>query len=337
MKKIIGLLIGLFLIVPILNLPVTKVEAESSPDISCSFMDPTLYENVDNSGGYYQTFYPTKNRLNKIVLHLAAFMADSTATMKLLSSDGSELASQSQNVTGANPASPADYTFEGLSVTITPGNLYKLVLLRSAGATLYWYKTTACSIQGNVYAGGTSFAAADYVFTTYGYNASSSTNDQTASETSSIAAPTDAKAEYVANDNRVKVSWTKSATTDIDGYRIFRSEDKTKDFAKIGQVDKKIYEDFDTAIIANKTYYYYIKAYKTTEEGVSSNIAEVKIPAKKTATPVATTISASNWWLYLLLGGVALLLIIFLIVYELKLKKKWAQPKEGKEKKEETK
>ena len=335
MKKIIGHLICLFFLVPILSLPVTKVKAESSPDISCSFMDPTLYENVDNSGGYYQTFYPTKNRLNKIVLHLAAFQTDSTATVKLLSSDGSELASQSQNVTGAEPVSPADYTFAGFSVIITPGNLYKLVLLRSAGNTLYWYKTTNCAIAGNVYAGGTPFAAADYVFTTYGYDAAS---DQPASETSSIAAPTDAKAEYVASGNKVKISWTKSATTDIDGYRIFRSLEKTKGFTKVGSTDNKTYEYFDTTITANKTYYYLVKAYKSGDEGTSSDIAEVKIPATaKTTTPTTAATQGSWLWFYLLFGGVGLLLIIFLIVYELKLKKRWAQPKEGKEKKEEVK
>jgi len=333
MKKIIGLFICLFFFVPFFYLPVTKVKAESSADISCSFMDPTMFENVNNSGGYYQTFYPTKNRLTKIVMHLAAFMTDSTATMKLLSGEGSELASASQTVAGTNPASPADYTFEGFSVTITPGNKYQLVLIRSAGATLYWYKTTACAIQGNLYANGTSWPGADYVFTSYGYNAES---DQPASDTS-IAAPTDVKAEYVTSGNKVKVSWTKTATASIDGYRIYRSEVKTKDFAKVGLTDNKTFEYFDTTITASKTYYYYVKAYKSGDEGASSDIAEVKIPATAKTTPTTASLQGGLLWLYLLFGGVGLLLIIFLIIYELKLKKMWAKPKKGEEKKEETK
>ena len=332
MKKIIGFIIGLFLLAPIFGV-LTQVKADSNADISCSFMDPTMFENVNNSGGYYQTFYPTKNRLTKIVMHLAAFMADSTATMKLLSSDGNELASGSQTVAGSNPIAPSDFTFEGFSVTITPGDKYQLALVRSAGATLYWYKSTTCTIQGNAYAAGISLPAADYVFTTYGYDAAS---DQPASQTS-IAAPTDVKAEYVASGNKVKVSWTKTATADIDGYRIYRSEEKTKGFTKVGSTDTKTYEYFDTTITANKTYYYLVKAYKSGDEGTSSDIAEVKIPAIAKTTPTTASLQGSLLWFYLLFGGVGLLLIIFLIVYELKLKKLWAKPKKGKEEKEEEK
>jgi len=325
MKKIIGLLFVFFLMVPIFLLPATKVKAESSADIFCSFMDPAMFENVNNSGGYYQTFYPTKNRLTKVVLHLAAFMTDSTATMKLLSSDGTELASASQTVTGTNPVAPADYTFEGFSVTITPGNKYQLVLIRSAGATLYWYKTTACAIQGNLYSNGTSWPGADYVFTSYGY-------DEATPEPAGIAAPTSVAAEYVTATSKVKITWNKSSTTDIDGYRIFRSEQKTKDFTKVGTVDKGIYEYSDSEISASKTYYYYVRAYKGSDESENSNTATVTIPAKKT-TPITTAAKqTSSWWLYAILGGSAALLIAFLIVYEIKFKKKWEKPKEGKEK-----
>ncbi len=340
MKKILLVLIGLIIAVPVFYLSAVNVKAASGPDISCGFMDGSMYENVDGSGGYYQTFYPTKNRLDKVVLHLAAFQFLADATMKIVTSDGTELASQTVTVTGAEPVSPADYTYDGFSeITITPGDMYKLVLVRSRGNTLYWYKSSGCGIQGNVYANGTPWTGADYVFTSYGYNASSDTGDSTNNQTvsnapsstpsSSIAKPTNAKAEYVSDGSKVKVTWTKSETTDIDGYRIFRSESKTKSFIKIGQVDKKVYEYFDTKISADKTYYYYIRGYKDSTEGLSSNTAEVKIPAiapakqKATAATLVPSDETTNWFFYLLLGGTVLFLIVFLVIYELKLKKIW--------------
>lgn len=329
MKKIIGLLIVLFCLVPILTWP-NSVKANYNIDNRCNYVD-TAHEDVNGGGGYYQTFYAKENRLTSAVLTLGALAVDATATLKIMTAEGNQLASQALTVAGANPVVPAPYSFDNFSpITVTAGQMYKLVLLRSAGPSLYWYKTTVCDVSGNGYVDGASFPGMDYVFTTYGYTE----NTPTPTPTTGIAAPTSVAAEYVTATSKVKITWNKSSTTDIDGYRIFRSEQKTEDFTKVGTVDKGIYEYSDSEISASKTYYYYVRAYKGSDESENSNTATVTIPAKKTTPATTAAKSASSWWLYAILGGSAALLIAFLIVYEIKLKKMWAKPKEGKEKKE---
>lgn len=327
-KKILWVL-SLVVLFSLVFLQTKTTKANYNTDTQCSFMDDTSYENVNAGGGYYQTFYPRENRLTSAVLKLAAFQTDSTATLKIMSSDDSVLATQSITVTGASPVSPTDYSFGDFSaITVTPGQMYKLVLIRSTGNTLYWYKSTICTIQGNVYADGTSRPGADYVFTTYGYTVTAP--GTSADEGSaSIAAPTKVKAEFMSDTNKIKISWTKSVTEDISGYRVYRSESKTEGFTRISQTDSKTYEYLDTVFEPSKTYYYYVKAYKDLDEGAKSNIAEVIVPetaVKKVVTPVASASAktGANWWLYTLIA-VDLLFIGFFILYELKLKKIWAQ------------
>ena len=241
-RKFVVLIIGALLLGLVSMLPIRTIKANYNTDVTCAFMDSTQYENVNAGGGYYQTFYPSESRLTSAVLTLAAFQTDSTATMKLLSENGTELATQSLTVTGADPVERHLYSFDGFdAVTVTPGAMYKLVLIKSAGTTLYWYKSTTCAIQGNGYANGTSFPGMDYVFTTYGYTPA---EPAPTPEETQIAAPTKVTAEYVLDGNKVKVGWEKTTTEAIDGYRIYRSTDKTKGFAKVGQVVKEEKEFF---------------------------------------------------------------------------------------------
>jgi len=330
MKKLLGLVVGILLLAPLLATPLDSAKANYNIDNRCNFQDDTLYENVNGGGGYYQTFTPKENRITSAVLMLGAFQTDSTATLKIMDSGSSTLATQAITVSGGNPVVPAPFSFDNFSpITVTPGHVYKLALVRSAGNTLYWYKTTTCDISGNAYADGASLPAADYVFTTYGYTESSPAPTPTPS--TQIAAPTKTAATYQASTKQVKLTWDKSTTTDIEGYNIYRSEDASQSFTKLGQVGGSVTEYQDTTIIAKKTYYYYVKTYKSSNESAQSNTASVTIPNNLTAATANTTANLTNWFFYLLFGGVALALIIFLIVYELKLKKKWAeQAKNGK-------
>jgi hypothetical protein len=320
-KKIFGLLFSILLLSTILISP-NSAKANYNIDNKCAYVD-TTNQNVDNSGGYYQTFYPKENRITSAVLMLGALGGNATATLKIMDNTGNVLVQQSMTVTGVvwPPVTPAPFSFDNFSpLTVTPGQMYKLVLLRSSGPSLYWYTTTTCDVQGNGYANGASFPGMDYVFTTYGYTVPT----PTPTPTTQIAAPTNAAATYSSSTKKVKVSWDKSSTADIDGYNIYRSENQTNSFAKIGQTDSKTQEYQDANIVAQKNYSYYIKAYKGSNESAQSNTASVTTP--NTLTPISSiATNQTNWFFYLLFGGVGLLLIIFLIVYELKLKKLWAE------------
>lgn len=103
------------------------------------------------------------------------------------------------------------------------------------------------------------------------------------STTASIKAPTDLKITYDNDKSAVKLSFSKSATSDIDGYKIFRSEDRTKDFKEIGKTNKSTLEYLDLEkLTVEKTYYYFVRAYKGSDESASSSTVDIKIP-----TPVA--------------------------------------------------
>jgi len=73
--------------------------------------------------------------------------------------------------------------------------------------------------------------------------------------------------------------WKASATADIDGYKIFRSESYSKDYLKIANTKKDQLEYFDEDFVAGKTYYYLVRAYKSDQQSVSSNIASVTLPS----------------------------------------------------------
>ena len=130
------------------------------------------------------------------------------------------------------------------------------------------------------------------------------------------------------------MTWTKSTTTDIDGYKIFRSEEKTKNFKEVGKTAKDIVEFLnDKEVTAGKTYYYIVRAYKASSESANSNTAEVKIPLPGEAattsngTPVSLDTSAISPrdyvdWIQLILLSLLTVLTGTLIIYEIRKKQK---------------
>jgi preprotein translocase subunit SecG len=97
-----------------------------------------------------------------------------------------------------------------------------------------------------------------------------------ASVETSIAKPTELKAVY---EKAVTLTWNASATSDIDGNKLFRSETKGKDYKKIGQTTKKILTFLDATVATDKTYYYVVRAYKGSGQSASSNEASITVSA----------------------------------------------------------
>lgn len=106
-----------------------------------------------------------------------------------------------------------------------------------------------------------------------------------ASVESSIAKPTELKAVY---KKGVILSWSASATSGVDGYKIFRSETKGKNYSKIGQTTKKILTYLDNTVLAEKTYYYVVRAYKGSGQSESSSEASITIPVQADAVSTAS-------------------------------------------------
>lgn len=168
---------------------------------------------------------------------------------------------------------------------------------------------------------------------------SAGTGDAPATTTSAaIKAPSGLTALF--SSGAANLAWTKSTTTDIDGYKIFRSESETKNFTEIGKTVKTVSEYVDTKdLVAGKTFYYFVRAYKTTAQSASTATVSLLIPesaavtntnTNKSILPIITSIlddtdynQIALWWI---LGGVIAVLIVLLAAYEYEKKKKGGFP-----------
>lgn len=161
-----------------------------------------------------------------------------------------------------------------------------------------------------------------------------------ATTSSSIKAPT----ELTANDSggegpAIRLDWQKSATANISGYKIFRSENEKDGFINIANADKDTLTFTDLLIESDKTYYYFVRAYKDKLESDSSNTVSLSSALKIIDEVVAddnpldeTAVKKFNWkslddwkklnWPLIGLSAVAVILIGFLVIYEVMLKKR---------------
>ncbi|MFA7244176.1 MAG: fibronectin type III domain-containing protein [Patescibacteria group bacterium] len=204
-----------------------------------------------------------------------------------------------------NMSAMDDYEFTFNSpFTVHPGVNYQLVLWLTdkneadLSGTFYWRVSTDASCYPDGYIKINTindYPALDFGFQVYGTKASvpadgDNPSDQTEETTgstpsenvsSSIAKPTSLAAAYVSDSTPkgVKLTWKASTTTDIDGYRIYRSTVKGKSYSRIGQVEKTKLEFVDQAAEASQTYYYVVRAYKASDESASSNEASLQVPA----------------------------------------------------------
>lgn len=169
-----------------------------------------------------------------------------------------------------------------------------------------------------------------------GSNAAPST-----STSSSIAAPANLTATDVAGEKpAIKLSWEKSSTTNISGYKIFRSEKEKEDFKDVAVSDINTLEYTDDSVESGKTYYYFVRAYKDKLESASSNtvtlssaIKSVLAETEEARTAVSAEVKKFDWrdwkswnWKIIGLGAALALLIGFLIIYEILLKKRSQKP-----------
>lgn len=329
---------------------------DSVQDQYCANTDTTSYETVGNNGVAEQTFHPTKDRLTDVNIKIGGlnFTGDSPLKVTILRNDNnSEIGSATVLPTLSGP-SIRQWTFSSPLVLDT-ANVYKIRLEKMSGpATLYWYYGAGdqnCDGDSRTYGflGGTR-QSWDFNYATLGYNqpaetpatpastpASTTPSGQTvgtgnapATTTSAaIKSPTNLAATFA--DNAVKLTWTKSATADIDGYKVFRSESKTSNFKEIGKTVKATLAYSDSKdLTISKTYYYMVRAYKVSDESASSSAAQITIPETATLTvsetmkkalPVFfnTNTDVTDWpqvELYWILGGVIGVLIVLLVAYE---------------------
>ncbi len=300
-----------------LFLAVSNTKAEThTQDKACFNTNTSTFQILQRNGDeYYQPFTPTQNRLDQVVIKLGSNPNGDggSGTVVMQIRDGEEIILQkSMDYTNLKSSSPQYFYFnswnEGSVAEITPGHTYNIRLASNQTDSqnwLYWYTTTNCNNDSNfAYREG---AETGYYlnFSTWGWTVSEdegeseegteteedSTLDQTSDANTtdtevlgesdaSIAKPTNLSGEYVELENKrgAKLIWNASTTSDIDGYKVFKSENKNKNYLKIAQTKSDIFEYLDEDIKASTTYYYIVRAYNDALQSYSSNIAEVSTP-----------------------------------------------------------
>lgn len=96
-----------------------------------------------------------------------------------------------------------------------------------------------------------------------------------AAPTAAIKAPTEVTIADVPADQggSLKLDWKASATTDITGYKVFRSTTEVaKDFKELVKTEKSVLTYTDNTAAIGQKFYYMVRAYKTTQESTSSSV-----------------------------------------------------------------
>ena len=272
--------------------------AKAGPSIDQQYTAGGGSVSIDSSlGRFAQTFKPTFSKLDRVELELANIVGSKTLSVSirhrngLTWDEGYMTTVSNQTISnGWNTFDFADQTLV-LSDTDTYG-----IWINCPENGPQWKYTSGPSTYDRGFAIWQSNDKFDwdYNFKTWGYEPTeivgentqptdTQTENSASSETlgtvsTSIAKPLNLTAAYSQADGGVKVSWKASTTVDIDGYKVFHSESQSSGYTKISETTKAKLDAIDSNIAAGKTYYYQVRAYKGSDQSVSSNTASVKIP-----------------------------------------------------------
>lgn len=271
MKILKSLLLGVLILVFAL-FPLNFIAAAESQDQNDGCAAPTGGDLLSDVAKFpmYQVFAPTMNRLTKVRL---LFGGTNTPTITLTIKDmsGNSLGQTSSVVS----AGWIDFTFAS-TISLTSGLSYQIHLTREATAlvSLNFCQPGGYS-GGYAVTGGVIIPDKDYNFQTYGYNQQPAASSQ---PPATIEPPSNLEAEDAADDNggKIKLSWNKSVTSGIEGYRIYRRSETEKDMEQVSEVAAKNLEYEDSGLENGQEYTYVVRAYKGDSESVDSNEARAK-------------------------------------------------------------
>lgn len=305
------LLLVALLTVAIVSLSVGTLKPVSAfvsdfKDQACEMEPDHTYE-VNTATTYKQYFKPTYNFLSKITVRLYTNNSGVFTVKVYHQSSVTQIFSETRAETAVN--GDQVYTFN-VNQSVTPNETYSIWVSATAENTdVRWYYDDngdgagggACDPVGWAVIGGIANWTKDFAFTSWGYDlitvvitptptpttsspstpsSSSSTTSTTPNGTapaattdSSIKPPSELKAQDTLNDQggSINLSWKASASTDIGGYKIFRSVKEKEDFKQIGTAAKGTVTFVDAQATSGISYYYLVRAYKDAKESASSN------------------------------------------------------------------
>lgn len=354
MKKIFVLFALLaFLLVPLKTTFAVDAVKDQANDSSIGSGYMTLYTSTTTRA---QTFSPTKKYLDSVDVYLKDRVKGSWVEATIIAeTTGAVLATSGTRMDDGD-----GWQTISISATLDTNIVYRVKIYNENSLNVKWtYNNT------NPYSGGMAWSGLstynelnDFNFRTYGHDdpivveekgtpspessnssspaviTSKSTGDTPLVKTNAnIKPPSALSAELDQDKKSINLKWTKSDTSDITGYRIFRSELKTTNFVKIGQTGKSITEYVDISALSSKTYYYYVRAIKDNDESASSNTVEISLPDATEEAKSAQTIDTdsenvnndknNSMSIIYLYSGLSIILIILIYIFVAMRKKYW--------------
>ena len=253
-----------------------------------------------------QTFTPNQNRLSRITIQIFGDGTEQGVGMVIFK-DSSIIAFNTNGMVN-EPVGYGEVSFEYDDVELTPGySGYKILPIYSIGNTaIFWHYLDGCYDGGVAYMGSVA-KSYDFGFATYGFDyvvpvdpsvddgtgddvvaddTSTPTTTITGTESTPTTKTTSASikkaTELTAVDTpsdqggSIDLAWTKSTTTDVEGYQVYRKDSEDADFEAVVAVDKDQLTYTDSGIETNKIYFYSVRAYKGSSESVDSNEAQAE-------------------------------------------------------------
>lgn len=342
MKKIVALL-ALFIMV----LVTAPSLALAGPSVDQQYTGGGASLAISSKQRMAQRFLPTMTGLSKVDIELANVGSNQKISLRIRHKTGDIWDDVDVATVNNQVAINGWNTFDFADVTVVKDGWYGIFVDADAGPQWKYNNGPSTYDRGYAIYDSVEHMDADFNFKTWGTDPVEIVDENTqatvppaipAGQTvgtgnapatavsAAIKTATGLKAEYA--NSAVNLSWTASTTADIDGYKIFRSETAATGFTEIGKTVNATLEYVDSKdLVAKKTYYYMIRAYKGTAESASTTAATIKIPATATATtvnakvlPYFNDVAETTDWpqiqLYWILGGVIAILIIILLAYE---------------------
>ncbi|HLC38844.1 MAG TPA: fibronectin type III domain-containing protein [Patescibacteria group bacterium] len=302
MNKIKSLLSILTFLTSIL-IPQTRVQALASLDQVCS---NGVAGNPDVSFLSHepaQIFVPTKHTLDAISVYLKTEIGGTSRVraqvLNATTSPGQIITDKTQEVTST--ASWVIFDFPDVSM---PTGMYAIILsdMDLNGHTVWYHGESACYARGYAAINNIPDLNFDFGFAVYASdpanpqnpapntnsNSSNSTNPQynsqagtgaaPASQTSStILPPSKLNAKDVEFDygGSILLTWFPSKSQNIDGYKLFRSQNSNGPFSEIARTPAMVGGFIDKNATTSITYYYIVRAYKGSLESANSNLASL--------------------------------------------------------------
>lgn len=344
MKKLKLLKVGLklALVVSLILIPIGSALAyqvdQSNESSSVSNINIASYDEVA------QTFIPTMAQLDWIEVYVGNGAGDWLSGKLIRVSTGATVATGGTRV--------SDWAWEGVigSATLVPGETYKIVI--ETDYAHQWKLGTNGYANGVAYLGaGSPMADRDFWFKTYGTPAASPTPLPSTSPTTStvpgsgVVGSTPSKnidtsikvvsglkavddSDREKNEPKVKLTWEASATTNIDGYRVYSKLDPANDFALVAEINKETKEYTDGKVEFDQDYTYMVRAYKGSNESGSSNEAVIVLKKESRDLTVFGFLSFGDslwqqWYFWALVAlGLALIGCVIWYIVDRKKRKK---------------